>query len=156
MMTLPISRQAMLWEITAETFRIKSFLLHVAGCQGHLSGQHADIRLTAEDDYQAQRSHSIALPPDGQLLALTVARVEDVEVSPHLPAEVSAGGRSDLRGPMGGYFVWTATARSALSIAGGSGIVPLMPMFRHRDMIELARRPKEPTPWLEQLRLCNE
>jgi NAD(P)H-flavin reductase len=121
MMTLPISRQAMLWEITAETFRVKSFLLHVAGCQGHLSGQHADIRLTAEDDYQAQRSYSIALPPDGELLALTVARVEDVEVSPYLPAEVSAGGRFDLRGPMGGYFVWTVTARSALSYRGWIG-----------------------------------
>jgi ferredoxin-NADP reductase len=121
-------------EIVVETYRVKSLLLHVANWQGHLSGQHVDIRLTAEDGYQAQRSYSIASPPDDELLTLTVERVDNGEVSPYLVDDLRAGDQFDLRGPIGGYFVWTAAMRGPLClIAGGSGVVPLMAMLRHRE-----------------------
>src|SRR6516165_9868974 len=84
--------------------RIKSLLLHVADWQGHLPGQHLDIRLTAEDGYQAQRSYSIGSPPEDELLTLTVERVENGEVSPYLVDELRTGDRFELRGPLGGYF----------------------------------------------------
>jgi ferredoxin-NADP reductase len=121
-------------EIVVETFRVKSLLLHGAGWQGHLPGQHVDIRLTAEDGYQAQRSYSIASPPEDDLLALTVEQVDGGEVSPYLVGDLRAGDQFELRGPIGGYFVWTAAMGGPLClIAGGSGIVPLMAMLRHRD-----------------------
>jgi ferredoxin-NADP reductase len=121
-------------ETVTETPRVKSLLLHVGGWSGHLPGQHVDIRLTAEDGYQAQRSYSIASPPEDQLLALTVERVLDGEVSPYLVDELRRGDQFQLRGPIGGYFVWTVTMRGPLClIGGGSGIVPLMAMLRHRD-----------------------
>ncbi len=127
-------QQAEVREIVVEAFRVKSLLLHVASWQGHLPGQHVDIRLTAEDGYQAQRSYSIASPPEDQLLALTVERVENGEVSPYLVGELRVGDRFELRGPIGGYFVWTVAAGGPLClIAGGSGIAPLMAMLRHRD-----------------------
>jgi ferredoxin-NADP reductase len=121
-------------DIVAETYRVKSLLLHVADWQGHLSGQHVDIRLTAEEGYQAQRSYSIASPPEDELLSLTVERVDNGEVSPYLVDELRAGDQFELRGPIGGYFVWTVATRGPLwLIAGGSGIVPLMAMLRHRE-----------------------
>ena len=121
-------------EIVVETYRVKSLLLHVANWRGHLSGQHLDIRLTAEDGYQAQRSYSIASPHEDELLTLTVERVDNGEVSPHLVDDLRAGDQFELRGPIGGYFVWTAAMGGPLYlIAGGSGIVPLMAMLRHRD-----------------------
>jgi ferredoxin-NADP reductase len=121
-------------EIVVETYRVKSLLLHVVNWQGHLPGQHVDIRLTAEDGYQAQRSYSIASPPEDELLTLTVERVDNGEVSPYLVGELRAGDQFELRGPIGGYFVWTATMREPLClIAGGSGVVPLMAMLRHRE-----------------------
>jgi ferredoxin-NADP reductase len=120
-------------EVVAETFRVKSLLLQVSGWQGHLPGQHVDIRLTAEDGYQAQRSYSIASPPEDELLTLTVEKVDNGEVSPYLVEELRAGDQFELRGPIGGYFVWTVALRGPLSlIAGGSGIAPLMAMLRHR------------------------
>jgi len=120
-------------EIIVETFRVKSLLLHAPRWQGHLPGQHVDIRLTAEDGYQAQRSYSIASPPEDDLLALTVEKVDDGEVSPYLVDDLRAGDRFELRGPIGGYFVWTVATPGPLSlIAGGSGIAPLMTMLRHR------------------------
>src|SRR5215813_8110578 len=120
-------------EIVVETYRVRSLLLHVANWQGHLSGQHVDIRLTAEDGYQAQRSYSIASPHEDALLTLTVERVENGEVSPYLVDDLRAGDQFELRGPIGGYFVWTVATRGPLwLIAGGSGIVPLMAMLRHR------------------------
>lgn len=120
-------------EIIVETFRVKSLLLHAPRWQGHLPGQHVDIRLTAEDGYQAQRSYSIASPPEDDLLALTVEKVDDGEVSPYLVDDLRAGDRFELRGPIGGYFVWTVATPGPLSlIAGGSGIAPLMAMLRHR------------------------
>ena len=121
-------------EIVVETYRVKSLLLHVANWQGHLPGQHLDIRLTAEDGYQAQRSYSIASPPEDELLTLTVERVENGEVSPYLVDDLRVGDQFELRGPIGGYFVWTVATRGPLwLIGGGSGIVPLMAMLRHRD-----------------------
>jgi ferredoxin-NADP reductase len=121
-------------EIVAETPRVKSLLLHVTGWQGHLPGQHADIRLTAEDGYQAQRSYSIASPPEDELLTLTVEQVDNGEVSQYLVRDLRPGDRFELRGPIGGYFVWTTAMAGPLClIAGGSGIAPLMAMLRHRE-----------------------
>jgi ferredoxin-NADP reductase len=98
-----------------------------------LTGQHVDIRLTAEDGYQAQRSYSIASPPEDELLTLTVERVDNGEVSPYLVSDLRVGDQFELRGPIGGYFVWTAAMHGPLwLIAGGSGIAPLMAMLRHR------------------------
>jgi ferredoxin-NADP reductase len=120
-------------EIAVETFRVKSLSLHVPRWQGHLPGQHVDIRLTGEDGYQAQRSYSIASPPEDELLTLTVEKVDNGEVSPYLVNELHLGDRFELRGPIGGHFVWTVAERGPLwLIAGGSGIVPLMAMLRHR------------------------
>src|SRR5258708_4374586 len=121
-------------DIVVETYRVKSLLLHVTTWQGHLPGQHVDIRLAAEDGYQAQRSYSIASAPEDELLALTVERVDNGEVSPYLVGDLRAGDQFELRGPIGGYFVWTVATRGPLClIAGGSGVVPLMAMLRHRD-----------------------
>jgi ferredoxin-NADP reductase len=102
---------------------------------GHLAGQHVDVRLTAEDGYQAQRSYSIASAPEDSHLAITVERLDDGEVSPYLVGEVKVGDQVELRGPIGGYFVWKAgESRPLLLIAGGSGVVPLMAMIRHRAL----------------------
>jgi len=121
-------------EIVIETPRVRSLLLYVAGWQGHLPGQHVDIRLTAEDGYQAQRSYSIASSPESELLTLTVERVMDGEVSPYLVDELRSGDKFELRGPIGRYFVWTVATRGSLYlVASGSGIVPLMAMLRHRE-----------------------
>jgi ferredoxin-NADP reductase len=120
-------------EIVTETYRVKTLMLHVANWQRHLPGQHVDIRLTAEDGYQAQRSYSIASPPEDELVALTVERVDNGEVSPYLVDDLRPGDQFELRGPIGGYFVWTVATRGPLwLIAGGSGIAPLMAMLRHR------------------------
>jgi ferredoxin-NADP reductase len=106
----------------------------VPGWPGHLAGQHIDVRLTAEDGYQAQRSYSIASAPQGERIALTVEGLPDGEVSSYLVGELRTGDKLELRGPVGGYFVWEANAGGPLLlIAGGSGIVPLMSMLRHRD-----------------------
>ena len=135
-----VSARRLKWQLAqvrdfvVETYRVKSLLLHVGDWQGHLPGQHVDIRLTAEDGYQAQRSYSIASPPEDELVTLTVERVEDGEVSPYLTEELRVGDQLELRGPIGGHFVWTVATRGPLClIAGGSGIVPLMAMLRHRD-----------------------
>src|SRR5260370_11820801 len=125
---------AELRDVVIETPRVKSLLLRPAGWPGHLPGQHVDIRLTAEDGYQAQRSYSIASPPEDELLALTVERVKDGEVSPYLLDELRAGDQLKLRAPIGGYFVWTGAMGSPLClIAGGSGARPLMSLLRHLD-----------------------
>lgn len=116
----------------AETPRVRTLLLEAPGWAGHRAGQHVDVRLTAEDGYQAERSYSIASAP-GEALALTVERLDDGEVSPYLVDEVVPGDRFELRGPIGGYFVWDARASDPLLlVAGGSGVCPLMAMLRHR------------------------
>jgi ferredoxin-NADP reductase len=108
-------------------------VLDVPGWAGHVAGQHVDIRLTAEDGYQAQRSYSIASPPDERQVILTVERLDDGEVSPYLTEVLQPGDQLELRGPIGGYFTWqVATGGPLLLVAGGSGIVPLMAMIRHR------------------------
>jgi ferredoxin-NADP reductase len=120
-------------EVRPETPRVASLALDVPGWDGHQAGQHVDLRLTAEDGYQAERSYSIASPPDGRRLELTVERLEDGEVSPYLVGEVHEGDRIELRGPIGGYFVWRPELGGPLLlVAGGSGVVPLMAMLRHR------------------------
>ena len=121
-------------ELIQETPRVASLVLDVPGWPGHLAGQHVDVRLTADDGYQAQRSYSIASAPEDPRLALTVERLDDGEVSPYLVGELRVDDQVELRGPIGGYFVWEGgDARPVLLIAGGSGIVPLMAMLRHRE-----------------------
>jgi ferredoxin-NADP reductase len=120
-------------ELIDETPRVRSIILDVPEWTGHRAGQHVDVRLTAEDGYQAQRSYSIASPPDQNRLMLTVERLSDGEVSSYLVDELRPGDVIELRGPIGGYFVWEARIGGPLLlIAGGSGIVPLMAMLRHR------------------------
>jgi ferredoxin-NADP reductase len=117
-----------------ETPRAKSITLAMPNWIGHRPGQHVDVRLTAEDGYQAERSYSIASPPEeAPHLTLTVERLDDGEVSPYLVDELRVSDKLELRGPIGGYFVWEARLGGPLLlVAGGSGIVPLMAMLRHR------------------------
>jgi ferredoxin-NADP reductase len=120
-------------EVAAETPRAKTIVFDVPSWPGHRAGQHVDVRLTAEDGYQAERSYSIASAPDGTRVALTVQRLEDGEVSPYLTDELRPGDQLELRGPIGGYFVWEpSTGGPLMLVAGGSGIVPLMAMIRTR------------------------
>ncbi len=124
--------------IVAETRRVKTFTIRLPGWQVHLPGQHYDIRLTAEDGYQVQRSYSVASPPaQAGTIDLTVDHIEDGEVSPYLVEGVGVGDFLELRGPIGGHFVWKPSehAQPLLLVAGGSGIVPLMAMLRHRKSI---------------------
>jgi ferredoxin-NADP reductase len=128
-------------ELIDETPRVRSIILDVSDWPGHRAGQHVDVRLTAEDGYQAQRSYSIASAPEDGRLMLTVERLPDGEVSPYLVNELRPGDALELRGPIGGYFVWEAgMGGPLLLIAGGSGVVPLMAMLRHRS----ASNSKEP------------
>jgi len=117
-----------------ETARTKSITLTVPNWREHRAGQHVDVRLTAEDGYQAERSYSIASPPEqAPRVTLTVERLDDGEASPYLTEELRIGDKLELRGPIGGYFVWEAQMGGPLLlVAGGSGIVPLMAMLRHR------------------------
>jgi ferredoxin-NADP reductase len=117
-----------------ETPRVTTLVLEVPGWPGHRAGQHVDVRLTAADGYQAQRSYSIASAPDEpDQVALTVERIEDGEVSPYLVDELAEGDQLELRGPIGGYFVWDVEMGGPLLLVdGGSGICPLMAMIRHR------------------------
>jgi ferredoxin-NADP reductase len=120
-------------DIVDETPRVKTIVFEVPGWQGHRAGQHVDVRLTAADGYQAQRSYSIASPPDGTSVELTVERLDDGEVSPYLTDELRPGDQIELRGPVGGYFVWEPSQGSPLLlVAGGSGVAPLMAMLRLR------------------------
>jgi ferredoxin-NADP reductase len=117
--------------VVDETADVRSLALEVPGWAGHLPGQHVDVRLTAEDGYQAQRSYSIATPADDELITLTVERLDDGEVSPYLTEELRPGDRLELRGPIGGWFVWKPPLGGPLLlVGGGSGVVPLMAMLR--------------------------
>jgi ferredoxin-NADP reductase len=120
--------------IREETARVKTFTLALPAALPHLAGQHYDLRLTAEDGYQAQRSYSIASDPTHpREVELTIERLADGEVSTFMHDVVVTGDRVEVRGPIGGYFVWDAERGGPiLLIAGGSGIVPLMAMARHR------------------------
>ncbi len=126
-------RLAEVIEVVPETPRTKSLVLEVPGWEGHKAGQHVDVRLTAEDGYQAQRSYSIASAPEDERLILTVDRLDDGEVSIYLTDVLMAGDKLELRGPIGGYFTWEAGDSEPLFlVGGGSGVAPLMAMIRHR------------------------
>jgi ferredoxin-NADP reductase len=126
-------------ELVDETARARSIVLHLDDWPGHRAGQHVDVRLTAEDGYQAQRSYSIASAPEDGYLTLTVERLEDGEVSPYLVDVLEPGDELELRGPIGGYFVWeVALGGPLLLLAGGSGIAPLRAMLRHRAAADSA------------------
>jgi ferredoxin-NADP reductase len=124
-------------EVVPETPRTKSLVLTVPDWEGHKAGQHVDVRLTAPDGYQAQRSYSIASAPEDERLVLTVDRLEDGEVSPYLTEVLMAGDKLEFRGPIGGYFTWEARREGGplLLVGGGSGVAPLMAMIRHRAAI---------------------
>jgi ferredoxin-NADP reductase len=120
-------------EVVEETARTRSIALDLPDWPGHLAGQHVDVRLTADDGYQAQRSYSIASAPEDRDVVLTVEEIEDGEVSPYLVEELRPGDELELRGPIGGYFVWEAPVGGPLLLlAGGSGVVPLRAIVRHR------------------------
>ncbi|WP_329792228.1 ferredoxin reductase [Lentzea sp. DG1S-22] len=126
-------RVARLAEATDLTKSARSLVFDVPGWPGHLPGQHVDVRLTAEDGYSVQRSYSISSAPDGERVELSVQRVADGEVSPYLCDVLPVGAEVELRGPVGGWFVWRATGQSPVTlVAGGSGIAPLMAMVRTR------------------------
>jgi ferredoxin-NADP reductase len=119
-----------------ETRQVKTVRLAATRWPGHLPGQHVDVRLTAEDGYRAERSYSIASPHDGTQLELTIERLENGEVSPFLTGHLQPGDTIELRRPIGGHFVWSGseTETPLLLVAGGSGVVPLMCMLRHRRL----------------------
>jgi ferredoxin-NADP reductase len=124
-------------ELVTETARTRSIALKLPDWPGHRAGQHVDVRLTAEDGYQAQRSYSIASSPEDRNLVLTVERLDDGEVSPYLVDELRVGDQLELRGPVGGYFVWEESfSGPLLLLGGGSGVVPLRSMLRHHRATE--------------------
>jgi ferredoxin-NADP reductase len=119
-----------------ETAFARTLVFQIEGWPGHAAGQHVDVRLTAPDGYSTQRSYSIASAVDGELVELTVERLPDGEVSPYLSQVLSIGDQIELRGPIGGWFVWDPDDDSpALLVAGGSGVVPLMAMVRTRALV---------------------
>jgi ferredoxin-NADP reductase len=121
--------------VADETATVRTLVLTAPEWAGHRAGQHVDVRLTADDGYQAERAYSIASAP-GELLAITVERLDDGEVSPYLTEELRAGDELEVRGPIGGYFVWEpADGGPLLLLAGGSGIVPLRAMLRYRALV---------------------
>jgi ferredoxin-NADP reductase len=120
-----------------ETPKVRTISLSVPDWAGHQAGQHLDVRLTADDGYQASREYSIASAP-GEPVAITVERLDDGEVSPYLTEELRPGDELEVRGPVGGYFVWDPAASGAaplLLLAGGSGVVPLRAILRHRSRV---------------------
>ena len=126
-------RVATVADVRPETPRVKTVVFDVPGWEGHRAGQHVDVRLTAEDGYQAQRSYSIASAQDESRVELTVERIDDGEVSPYLTEDAMSGDQVEIRGPVGGYFVWDPAAGGpVLLVGGGSGVVPLMAMARQR------------------------
>ncbi len=127
-------RVATVAELVEETPTAVTIMLDLPDWPGHAAGQHVDVRLTAPDGYQAQRSYSIASGPEDGRLALTVERIEDGEVSPYLAGVLEPGDELELRGPIGAHFTWRVEdGGPLLLVAGGSGLVPLMSMLRHRD-----------------------
>jgi ferredoxin-NADP reductase len=126
-------------ELVEETRQVRTLRLDVSGWPGHLPGQHLDVRLTAEDGYQQERSYSIASSPDLEHVEITVERIDDGAVSPYLAGDLQVGDQFEVRGPIGGYFVWNVDHTGpVLLIGGGSGVVPLMAMLRHRQLRQSA------------------
>jgi ferredoxin-NADP reductase len=127
-------RPAVLVERRAETPSASTLVFDVPGWPGHVAGQHLDVRLTSPDGYQAARSYSLAAPADGERIEITVQAVPDGEVSSFLVGDAAAGDSVEVRGPVGGWFVWRPEdSGPVLLVAGGSGVVPLMAMIRSRD-----------------------
>jgi len=144
-------------DVRDETPRARTLVLEVPEWPGHRAGQHVDIRLVAEDGYQAQRSYSIASAPENPSVELTIERLAEGEVSPYLSDVLRPGDGLEVRGPIGGYFVWsTAQAGPLLLVAGGSGIVPLMAMLRHRTRADETRRAETPTRLLYSARTWDD
>jgi ferredoxin-NADP reductase len=142
-------RAATVRDIVAETTHATTIVLEVPGWPGHVAGQHVDVRLTAEDGYQAERSYSIASEPARATLAITIERLRGGEVSPYLSDALQVGDRLELRGPIGGYFVWEPSMAGPLFlVAGGSGIVPLMAMLRTRATGDASSRAAAPATLL--------
>ena len=142
-------RAGTITQIIPETQHAKTLVLDVPGWPGHSAGQHVDVRLTADDGYQAQRSYSIASEPSRSTVSITIERLDDGEVSPYLTDALGIGDRVELRGPIGGYFVWEPSMGGPLFlVAGGSGIVPLMAMLRTRAKASPAVRAAAPATLL--------
>ena len=150
-------RVARVVDVRDETSRARTLVLDVPEWPGHRAGQHVDVRLVAGDGYQAQRSYSIASEPETGTVAITVERLDDGEVSPYLAGELRPGDGLELRGPIGGYFVWTvAMSGPLLLVAGGSGIAPLMAMLRHRARADASVRAAVPVRLLYSARAADD
>jgi ferredoxin-NADP reductase len=150
-------RVAKVVDVLDETARARTLLLDVPQWPGHHAGQHVDVRLVADDGYQAQRSYSIASPPDDRTVALTVERLDDGEVSPYLVDELRRGDGLEIRGPIGGYFVWdVAVGGPLLLVAGGSGIVPLMAMLRRHERADSSARAAIPVRLLYSVKSADD
>jgi ferredoxin-NADP reductase len=140
-----------------ETPSTRTLVLEIPGWPGHRAGQHVDVRLVAEDGYQAQRSYSIASPPENSHVELTIECIKDAEVSPYLHDVLQIGDGVEVRGPIGGYFVWDVQQRGPLLlVAGGSGIVPLMAMLRHRAHFDAAEQARSPVHLLYSARTADD
>jgi ferredoxin-NADP reductase len=123
-------------EARLENAHVRRITLSVPGWSGHRPGQHLDVRLTAQDGYQARRSYSIATPTNKESVTITAELVQDGEVSPYLVDVLAQGDSLEVYGPIGGYFIWEGNdTKPLLLVAGGSGIVPLMCMLRHRAIL---------------------
>jgi ferredoxin-NADP reductase len=161
--TAPLVPPRLEWQVATvvsvrqETPRARTLILDVPQWRGHRAGQHVDVRLVAEDGYQAQRSYSIASAPEDKTVALTVERLDDGEVSPYLCDVLGPGDGVEVRGPIGGYFVWeVAQSAPLLLVAGGSGIVPLMAMLRHRAHADAPARAAAPVRLLYSARTLDD
>ena len=150
-------RVASVASVRQETPHARTLVLDIPQWPGHRAGQHVDVRLVAEDGYQAQRSYSIASAPESPTVELTVERLADGEVSPYLCDVLQPGDGLELRGPIGGYFVWELTdAGPLLLVAGGSGIVPLMAMLRHHAAAATSARRSMPVRLLYSARTADD
>ena len=143
--------------IIPETPRVRTLVLDIPGWPGHRAGQHVDVRLTADDGYQTERSYSVASAPERTQVELTVERLEEGEVSSYLVDTLRVGDPLELRGPIGGHFAWSVPDGGPLMlVGGGSGIVPLMSMIRHRAAASEARRQQLPARLLYSSRSWSE
>jgi ferredoxin-NADP reductase len=150
-------RVATLAAVRVETPRTHTLVLDVPDWPGHRAGQHLDVRLVAEDGYEAQRSYSIASAPDDPHVELTVERLDDGEVSPYLADALRPGDGVEVRGPIGGWFAWdVADGGPLLLVGGGSGVVPLMAMLRHRARADAATRARVPARLLYSARTLDD
>ena len=150
-------RVATVASIRDETPHARTFVLRIPDWPGHRAGQHVDVRLVADDGYEAQRSYSIASAPESSMVELTIERIENAEVSPYLCDVLQVGDGVEVRGPIGGYFVWSARdAGPVLLVAGGSGVVPLMSMLRHRSHADAAARANAPMRLLYSARTIDD